>query len=88
MSDAPIISDERLLGAPSAPWEPPPGWEIVRLIGGAHDGARFWSHRPPKRFRVIAAGDVYELREPGVYVAEGHPYEPAETDEHDQLTIK
>lgn len=87
MTDAAAISCDRILGGAGAPWEPPPGWELVRLVGGAHDAVRFWADRPPKRFRVIAAGDVYELREPGVYVAEGHAYEPAETDQHDQLTI-
>jgi hypothetical protein len=34
-------------------------WTLVTLRGGSRDGTRFWSSRPPKRFR-LAPGDEEE----------------------------
>lgn len=63
-----------------------PGWELLLVVGGRHDGTRFWSHRPPRRFRVVPEGEVYERREEGVWVAEGHAYTPAPVSD-DQMRL-
>lgn len=60
-----------LLSDAAQVFELPSGWELVSLTGGRHHGARFWAHRPGKRFRVTPYGDVYEQVRQGEYAADG-----------------
>jgi len=64
----------------------PPGWELVKCVGGGHGGQQFWSRNPPRLFRVIPEGDVYEKRDEGVWVAEGHAWVPAPPND-DQMAL-
>ncbi|MBA3690840.1 MAG: hypothetical protein H0W82_05445 [Actinobacteria bacterium] len=64
----------------------PPGWELIALVGGDHDRQRFWSRNPPRTFRVVPEGDVYEKRDEGVWVAEGHAWVPVPSSD-DQMAL-
>lgn len=63
-----------------------PGWELILVVGGQHDGTRFWSLRPPRTFRVVPEGDVYHQRDASTWVAEGHAWTPDAAPD-DQLAL-
>lgn len=50
----------------------PPGWELLALHGGAHDGVRVWAQRPPRTIQLVVDGPEYHrFQATEHYVIEG-----------------
>jgi len=66
----------------------PDGWILCTIAGGGHDGVKLWALHPPRRFQVVADGDVYVRHgNAAVWVADGHEYDPAAEVEAEQLAL-